>query len=68
VHRSATVFGAAVHAELDAALSDDELRTQLAEAGFPATVREIAASLEDVFVTLTEQAARERGAQPKVSA
>jgi ABC-type multidrug transport system ATPase subunit len=66
--RSATVFGAAVHAELDAALSDDELRTQLAEAGFPATVREIAASLEDVFVTLTEQAARERGAQPKVSA
>jgi ABC-type multidrug transport system ATPase subunit len=58
--KGATVFGSAVHAEIDASMSDDDLRARLAAGGFPATVREIAPSLEDVFVALTEQAARER--------
>ncbi|MBL0213460.1 MAG: ABC transporter ATP-binding protein [Myxococcales bacterium] len=66
--RSATVFGAAVHAEITAAMTDAELLERLAAASFPATVRAIAPSLEDVFVALTEQAARERGVLQKVSA
>ncbi len=59
--RSATVFGSAVHAELDANVSDADLIARLSAAGFPATVRQIVASLEDVFVALTERAAAERG-------
>ncbi|HUJ61349.1 MAG TPA: ABC transporter ATP-binding protein [Kofleriaceae bacterium] len=66
--RGATVFGAAVHAEIDAATSDDELLARMAAAGFPATARAIVASLEDVFVALTERAARERGALQAVRA
>jgi ABC-type multidrug transport system ATPase subunit len=59
--RSATIFGQSVHAVVDAATSDDALRTQLERAGFPqADVRAIAASLEDVFVTLTNRAASGR--------
>ena len=66
--RGATVFGSAVHAELGTEIDDPELVARLAAAGFPATVRAIAPSLEDVFVALTEQAARERGVLAKVSA
>jgi ABC-type multidrug transport system ATPase subunit len=66
--RGATVFGSAVHAEIDLAVSDDVLLAHLAAAGFPSTVRGIAPSLEDVFVALTERAARERGVLQKVSA
>ena len=66
--RSATVFGAAVHAEILATMTDRELVDRLVSAGFPATVRAIAPSLEDVFVALTEQAARDRGGLAKVSA
>jgi ABC-type multidrug transport system ATPase subunit len=66
--RGATVFGQAVHAEIDASLDDAELLERLQAAGFPATARAIAATLEDVFVALTEKAARERGALAAVSA
>ncbi|MCX5741877.1 MAG: ABC transporter ATP-binding protein, partial [Proteobacteria bacterium] len=58
--RSATVFGQSVHAEIALAIADDELGAQLAHAGFPATMRTIMPSLEDVFVALTERAARDR--------
>jgi hypothetical protein len=66
--RGATVFGSAVHAEIDDAVSDSVLLDHLAAAGFPSRARAIAPSLEDVFVALTERAARERGALQKVSA
>jgi ABC-type multidrug transport system ATPase subunit len=66
--RSATVFGRAVHAEIDGSLSDDEVIRRLVAAGHPATARAIVASLEDVFVALTEHAVRERGALEAVRA
>jgi ABC-type multidrug transport system ATPase subunit len=66
--RGATVFGRAVHAEVDASLDDAELLQRLREAGYPAVARAIVPSLEDVFVALTEKAARERGALPAVNA
>ncbi len=59
---SATIFGHAVHAVVDAAVPDAELTDRFARAGFPdPQIREIEPSLEDVFVTLTEQEALARG-------
>jgi ABC-type multidrug transport system ATPase subunit len=58
----ATLFGQSVHAVVADSVSDDDLLARLHTAGFSAaSVREIEPSLEDVFVTLTEQAATARG-------
>jgi ABC-type multidrug transport system ATPase subunit len=63
---SATIFGQSVHAVIDATLSDADLRGHMHKAGHPhADVREIGPTLEDVFVTLTEQEAARRG-EPEV--
>jgi drug efflux transport system ATP-binding protein len=54
----ATLFGQCVHAVLAKNVEDEELLSRLHAAGFErAGVREIEPSLEDVFVTLTEEAA-----------
>jgi len=53
----ATIFGQAVHAMIDRNATGDQLAAALAAAGFAgAELRDIASSLEDVFVALTEQA------------
>ncbi len=63
--RSATVFGRAVHAEIDNKLDDATLLAELRAAGIAeGRTREIAPSLEDVFVTLTQLAADERAGKP----
>ena len=60
----ATIFGRSVHAVLDRAISDAELTQGMTRAGFDgAQLREIAPSLEDVFVSLTEEAAAARRAE-----
>jgi ABC-type multidrug transport system ATPase subunit len=60
--RGATIFGRSVYAEIDAGISDDDLASQLRGAGFADPhIRQILPSLEDVFVTLTRQAAAAAG-------
>jgi ABC-type multidrug transport system ATPase subunit len=57
----ATIFGQAVHAVIDRGVTDDEIDDRLKNAGFTqASFREIAPTLEDVFVTLTEDASAAR--------
>jgi ABC-type multidrug transport system ATPase subunit len=58
---TATIFGQAVHAVIDRHTTDAELAARFAAAGFSDVhLREIAPSLEDVFVTLTERATEDR--------
>jgi ABC-type multidrug transport system ATPase subunit len=58
----ATIFGQSVHALIDAKWTDEALLAEMHGAGFTrAQLREIGPSLEDVFVTLTQQEARARG-------
>jgi ABC-type multidrug transport system ATPase subunit len=60
--RSATIFGQSVHAVVSRQSADADVRREAQAAGFSAAdVREIHPSLEDVFVMLTEEAARSRG-------
>ena len=60
---SATIFGQSVHAVVARELSDDAVLADLRKRGFDdALVRDIAPSLEDVFVELTEDSAS-RGPQ-----
>jgi ABC-type multidrug transport system ATPase subunit len=57
--RGATIFGQSVHAILDLAATDDQVIDALRAEGFPqARLRQISASLEDVFVQMTEAAGR----------
>jgi ABC-type multidrug transport system ATPase subunit len=57
--QDATIFGESVHAVVPSSFSDAAIIARLSEAGFPkAEVRGVHASLEDVFVKLTEDAAR----------
>ena len=52
--RAATVFGQSMHLLLDESVSEEAIRERLASVGIrEADIRPIAASLEDVFVTLT---------------
>ena len=53
---TATVFGQSMHLLVDDAVSDDQIRVLLAQAGITAAdLRPISPSLEDVFVALTAQ-------------
>jgi ABC-type multidrug transport system ATPase subunit len=57
--QDATIFGESVHAVILNSTSNEAIVAGLQQAGFPnADVRAIHASLEDVFVKLTEDAAR----------
>jgi ABC-type multidrug transport system ATPase subunit len=58
----ATIFGQSVHTVIPRDRSDADIVTEARAAGLGATgIREVRPSLEDVFVKLTEDAARARG-------
>ena len=57
--RSATVFGQSMHLLVEHGVSEQAIQARLAEANIQnADIRPIAPSLEDVFVTLTEEQGR----------
>src|ERR1044071_1550549 len=57
--RTATVFGQSMHLLVDEAVSDQDIRAELAKTGIAlADIRPIAPSLEDVFVALTRRDAK----------
>lgn len=59
--RAATVFGQSMHLLLDESVSEETIRERLATVGIhDADIRPIAASLEDVFVTLTAHEEEDR--------
>ncbi len=63
----ATIFGQAVHAVVDARVASGDLADRMRHAGFPPNeMRTIAPTLEDVFVTLTQDAAAARAAAGSV--
>ena len=60
--QGATIFGQSVHAVVAGEKGDAELLREARDAGFArAQVRQVRASLEDVFVKLTQDAAHARG-------
>jgi ABC-type multidrug transport system ATPase subunit len=63
---SATVFGAAIHALVSDAVSDDEIRRALPSADV--RIRTIEPTLEDVFVVLTQHAVKSREAAAQAAA
>jgi ABC-type multidrug transport system ATPase subunit len=66
--QGATIFGRAVHAVIDDRIDDQALVDRLHREGFPiAEVRPITPSLEDVFVTLTQEEAALREAPANAS-
>jgi len=59
--RSATVFGQSMHLLVDQSVTPDKIDNRLREVGITHTeIHEIGPSLEDVFVTLSEQHSREQ--------
>ncbi len=58
--RDATLFGQSIHALVDASVDAAQLTTTVAGRNESIAVREIAPSLEDVFVTLTRDAEERR--------
>jgi hypothetical protein len=62
--RSATIFGTALHLLVDSNVSNDKIKHDLESFGITeVTVTEIAPTLEDVFVQLTETRGKEIDAQ-----
>jgi ABC-type multidrug transport system ATPase subunit len=63
--RTATVFGQSMHLLVDENVTPDKIDNRLREVGIThAEIHEIGPSLEDVFVTLSEQHAREQKRAP----
>lgn len=61
--KNATVFGQSMHLLIDQALSENEIATKLASVGIEnAEMHEIGPSLEDVFVSLTNEHTAQRRA------
>ena len=68
--RTATVFGQSMHLLVDKSMPEPFIRAQLAQVGIPRVdIRPIGPSLEDVFVSLTDERNREtNGSQHETAA